>query len=64
MKMPWGKHKGEDLADLDAGYLRWIAEKVQNDMALVAEAENQLTMRAGRGVVRRGDGRTQILGDE
>ena len=47
--MPWGKHKGEQLEDLDDGYLRWIAENVTSDAALVKEAEEQLTMREGGG---------------
>ena len=47
--MPWGKHKGEQLEDLDDGYLRWIAENVEGNAALVKEAEEQLTMREGGG---------------
>lgn len=27
MKMPWGKHKGADLEDIDEGYLIWVLEK-------------------------------------
>lgn len=53
MKMPWGKHKGEDIEDLDSGYLRWICENVTSDAQLVQEAEAQLSMRDGHGVVRR-----------
>jgi hypothetical protein len=64
MRMPFGKHKGEALEDIDEGYLRWIAENVTSDTALVNEAEKQLVLREGRGVVRSGDGRTQMTGDE
>lgn len=63
MLMPFGKHKGARLEDLDSGYLRWVAENVEGRTALVIECEKQLAMRDGRGVVRSGDGRTQILGD-
>jgi len=52
MKMPWGKHKGEDLENLDSGYLRWIAENVTSDAQLVQECENQLVLREGQGVSR------------
>jgi hypothetical protein len=26
-RMPWGKHKGVPLDEIDAGYLNWIVEK-------------------------------------
>lgn len=26
MKMPWGKHKGEDLEDIETSYLFWVME--------------------------------------
>jgi hypothetical protein len=61
--MPFGKHKGERLEDLDSGYLRWLAENITGYAALVQEAENQLAMREGRGVVRSGDGYTQRTDD-
>ena len=63
MKMPWGKHKGVDIEDLDDGYLQWIAENITGNDAVVREAENQLTMRKGRGVARSGNGRTQYTDD-
>jgi hypothetical protein len=63
MMMPWGKFKGTDMEDLDTGYLRWVAEN-SRDSQLAKEAENQLTMREGRGVVRSGDGRTEAFGDD
>jgi len=63
MRMPFGKHEGERLEDLDDGYLRWVAENASS-AAIAKEAENQLAMREGRGCVRSGDGRTQALGDD
>jgi uncharacterized protein (DUF3820 family) len=27
--MPWGKHEGERIADVDSGYLRWLLEKLR-----------------------------------
>jgi uncharacterized protein (DUF3820 family) len=53
MKMPFGKYKGQDLDDLPEGYLQWIAENVEGHAALVQEAEDQLTMKRGEGVVRK-----------
>lgn len=50
--MPFGKHRGEDIADLPTDYLNWMVENLDNKPELVREAENQLAMRAGRGVVR------------
>lgn len=54
MKMPFGKHKGEDLEDLPTGYLQWLAENVEGRAELVREAELQITLRRGEGVVREG----------
>ena len=55
MRMPWGKHKGEDVEDLPTGYLQWIAENVTGADALVREAEEQLTLREGKGRVVNGE---------
>jgi hypothetical protein len=27
IRMPWGKHEGELIADIDSGYLRWVLLK-------------------------------------
>lgn len=51
MRMPFGKHKGEQIEDLPDSYLRWMAENLQGDLA--QEAETQLQLREGRGVVRK-----------
>lgn len=53
MKMPWGKHKGEELEDVPTDYLEWIlreARRIPDDLA--EEMENQIRMRAGEGVSR------------
>ena len=63
MRIPRGKHKGARVEDLPSDYLTYIARE-WDDPRLVAECENQLAMRAGRGVVRQGDGRTQVFDDE
>lgn len=40
MKMPWGKHKGEDIEDIPSDYLRWLAENCDNErIAETADAE-------------------------
>ena len=40
MIMPWGKHKGEDIEDIDSGYLRWLAANCEDDMiATLADDE-------------------------
>ncbi len=59
MKMPWGKHKGKDIEDVDSGYLQWLAENVTGNDALVREAENQLQLREGKGVARTTPGRIE-----
>lgn len=51
MKMPWGKHKGEDMEDLPTGYLLWLAENCDSE-PIQSEAQNQLQLREGRGVPR------------
>lgn len=52
MKMPFGKHRGVDLEDLDDSYLQWVAENLDDKPELQREAENQLTLRRGVGVNR------------
>lgn len=31
MKMPWGKHKDEEIEDLPSDYLKWLAENCEDD---------------------------------
>jgi len=55
MKMPWGKHKGEEMDDLPASYLEWLLSETDVDKTnprLAQEAQNQLDMRDGKGVAR------------
>jgi uncharacterized protein (DUF3820 family) len=53
--MPYGKHKGEKICDVPTSYLQW-AIREWSDCAdeLREEMENQIELRAGRGVQRRG----------
>ena len=30
-RMPWGKHRGEKLEDIESGYLRYLAEYSTDD---------------------------------
>lgn len=40
MIMPFGKHKGADIEDLPSGYLKWVAENVDDEeLAEAADAE-------------------------
>lgn len=55
MLMPFGKHKGdpvEPVEDLPTDYIEWLLEKCDLRPALQTELENQLTARAGGGIVR------------
>jgi len=53
MFMPWGKHKGKELATLPSGYLRWLAENVAESeprnkaICLAADKEYQHRERYG-----------------
>lgn len=42
MKMPFGKHKGQDMATLPQNYLRWIVDTF-DDGEIKAEAERILS---------------------
>lgn len=55
MKMPWGKHAGQQLEDIPSHYLQWLLSDTDVDKtnpALAAEAQAQLDMRDGLGVAR------------
>lgn len=42
MKMPWGKHEGEDIEDIPSDYLVWLAENCEQDyIATAADEEYQ-----------------------
>jgi hypothetical protein len=51
--MPWGKHKGERLSDIDTGYLQWALQNMDRlAPTYKEEIRNQLAMRRGEGVRR------------
>lgn len=40
--MPWGKHKGKDIENIDSEYLKWLAENCKDeDICLAADEEYQ-----------------------
>lgn len=55
MILPFGKHKGEDIADVDTGYLKWleqqewIREEMREDVQF--EIERRTGDRPGMGRV-------------
>ena len=53
MKITFGRYSGQDLEDLPTSYLEWLCENVDGRNHLVKEAETQLALREGKGVVRR-----------
>lgn len=55
MKMPFGKFRGKEFEDVPTDYLQWIAETFENRPELQKEAEDQLKLREGRGVLRHRD---------
>ena len=42
MKLPFGKHKGEELSDVPRGYLRWLHQKASLRGRLLWEVEERL----------------------
>lgn len=43
MKMPWGKHKGSYISELPTDYLRWLAERCEDeDICEAADEEYRL----------------------
>jgi len=65
MKMPFGQHKDEDVAELPTDYIEWVLANVEiRSRLLQKELEDQLTLRAGRGVIRSGDGYQQRTENE
>lgn len=52
MRIYFGQFEGQDIEDLPTDYLEWMAENLDNRPDLQREAEEQLILREGRGVVR------------
>lgn len=53
LKMPFGKHKGMYIEDLETDYICWCLGNLERiDERIKTEMENQLTLRGGRGVKR------------
>ncbi len=53
MKMPFGKHMGEELEDVPTYYMEWCLRELDLRPDLADEMENQIRMRAGEGVSRK-----------
>ena len=49
MIMPWGKHKGEDIEDIDSGYSRWLAANCEDDM-IATLADDEFNARDDKGM--------------
>lgn len=39
MRLNFGKHKGEEVEDVDSGYLKWLAENCYDDEVATAADE-------------------------
>lgn len=50
MKMPFGKHKGEELADIPNDYLDWCLTNLDIRQPLRAAMENQIVLNRGEGI--------------
>lgn len=42
--MPWGKHKGEEIAEIPSGYLKWLSESCE-DEAICCAADEEYSSR-------------------
>lgn len=47
MRMPFGKHKGEDIEDIEDGYLEWLLNLETLNDSLRSAINNELRMRNG-----------------
>lgn len=52
LRWPWGKHAGELVSDLPSDYIVWALENLEQPPH-AEELQNQLDLRAGKGVTRR-----------
>jgi hypothetical protein len=48
MRMPWGKYRGEDLAEVPSSYLAWVVEECDLRPALETAVRAELADRFGR----------------
>jgi hypothetical protein len=47
MKMPFGKHKGEEISQIDKKYLEWVINNLEDiNQELYDEIESELIERA------------------
>lgn len=49
MKMPWGKHMGEEIGDLPTDYLEWVLGNTNIAPLYIEEMETELELRSDRG---------------
>ena len=53
MTMPFGKHRGKQLADIPIDYFEWCLTNIDNLREdLAAEMQNQIDLKKGKGVAR------------
>jgi len=51
--MPFGRYAGKELEDVPADYLEWALRDCGLRPDLAEEMQNQLELKAGRGVIRK-----------
>ena len=47
VKMPFGKHKGEEVCTLDLSYIKWLEEQEWTSDALRSECQYEIQRREG-----------------
>jgi len=61
--MPFGKHRGEQVADLEIGYLQWLRDNVKLWGALSDEVEKSLAQTTTTEVVDDAEIEMIVVGD-
>ena len=46
--MPWGKHQGKEIAEVESGYLKWLSERCEDEL-IAEEAEVEYWWREENG---------------
>lgn len=46
-KLPFGKHKGEEVCDVPTHYLKWLEENTNLDILLRREINHEIERREG-----------------